>query len=328
MITLHSTARIQDTGKRLDSFLMDQSQIREAGLTRSALVEAIASDQVLIGAKPAKPGYRLKAGDEIKASLDIPAAQGLSPRAEIPLKVIAEDSELAILDKPAGLQVHPSATETDETVANWLVARYPGIAGVGENPLRPGIVHRLDKGTSGLLAIAKTQRAFEGLKRLFKDRKVSKTYLALVHGHLERTEGVIDRPIGRSATLAKQAVASESARVRGTVRPAVTEYRVVRSYREGYDLVELRPKTGRTHQIRVHLASLGHPVVGDPLYTPKNIKRSLKEAYPRHFLHAYRLRFELFGRSYDLSSPLPEDFQALLDSLFLLDSKGSRSDIK
>jgi 23S rRNA pseudouridine1911/1915/1917 synthase len=299
-----------DSGKRLDTFLA----VLHPRYTRGELSRAIESHQATVNHQPTKPGYRLKTGDIITLELPKKTPPTLSSNPDLPVKVIFENPHILVLDKPADIQTHPSATESHNTVANWLVAHFPAIASIGEDSFRPGIVHRLDKNTSGLLVVAKTQEAFKALKVLFAQRLITKTYLALVYGHLHPAKGVIDKPIARSQSLRKQAIADNQHPTRGTARKALTEYRVLQSL-DSYDLVEAKPKTGRMHQIRVHLASLGHPVVGDTLYTPRNIKRSVTQEFSRHFLHAHQLSFRLFGNSYEFSSALPADFQTLLNSL-------------
>jgi 23S rRNA pseudouridine1911/1915/1917 synthase len=326
--------KAHDSGKRLDAFLSAQEAPKNAGLARSGVIRAIESREALVNGKGEKPSYRLKTGDVVVFAIPELTQETPVPNPDLPLQVVFEDESILVVDKPAGTQVHParnathsvaggpSAVEKTGTVANWLVARYPAIAQIGEDPMRPGIVHRLDKNTSGLLVVAKTQEAFEALKRLFAHRKVTKTYLALVHGHIDPKEGVIDTPIARAATLRKQSVATENTRTRGTVRQALTEYSVLERYPD-FDFVEARPKTGRMHQIRVHLASIGHPVVGDFLYGTK-ITRAQDKALSRHFLHAHKLSFTLFDRDYSFESPLPPDLQALLRTLLPADSADSR----
>lgn len=307
MYTDNPIAKPHDSGKRLDAFLLEQSSFQEAGLTRSGTTQAIETQAVLVNDKPSKPSYRLKAGDKVSFNISPSEPLTLVPNPDLAINILFENADFLIIDKPAGIQVHPSSADTSGTVANWLIARYPDIASVGENSLRPGIMHRLDKNTSGLMVIAKTQETFTELKRLFAERKVSKTYIAFVHGHVSPEQGTIDTPLARSGSLAKQSVATSDKHVRGFIRSALTQYHVI-EHLGNLTLVEAKPKTGRTHQIRVHLASIGHPIVGDPLYTPRNIKRSLQQAFPRHLLHAHKLSFVLFGQDYSFESPLPADF--------------------
>lgn len=224
--------------------------------------------------------------------------------------IIFENKELLAVDKPSGLLVHGvrvnSARRKDEiraaepTLVDWLLARRPEIAGVGDDPAeRPGIVHRLDKATSGVIVVAKTQQAFLHLKSLFQEHRIRKTYFALVFGVPRDLRGTIDAPIGiRTGSLKRSIHASKMA------KPAVTEYAVVRQW-PAFSLLELHPKTGRTHQLRVHLASIGHPIVGDPLYG----KKTQPPFARRMMLHASSVEFQdATGQRLFLEAPLPTDF--------------------
>jgi len=219
------------------------------------------------------------------------------------LNVIFEDRDLIVVDKPAGLTVHPAPGHPDKTLVNAILALCPDLEGIG-NAVRPGIVHRLDKDTSGLIVVAKNEKAHTCLAGQFKERRVVKSYKALVHGRLEPPEAVVDAPIGRHPVHRKRMA------VVTTGRAAITRYRVV-LYLPGYSLVEVSPSTGRTHQIRVHLAALGHPLAGDSTYGKRHPRLD------RHFLHAHYLEFRLpsTGESMELSSVLPGDLQGFLDEL-------------
>lgn len=230
------------------------------------------------------------------------------------IKIIYEDEDVLAVNKPAGLMVHPDPKRKDkdeDTLVDWLAKDYPEIKKVGDEPkLRPGIVHRLDKETSGVLVIAKNQRAFEFLKRQFQERVVKKEYLALVRGVLNEPKGVIDLPIGKSKKDFRKRAAKVG--VTGKIREAVTEYEVVKRF-GGYTLVKVFPKTGRTHQIRVHFKAIGHPVVCDKLYGPK--KQNCL-GLQRHFLHASSLEIALpSGGRIKLEADLPDDLQKTLKSL-------------
>lgn len=232
------------------------------------------------------------------------------------MNIVYEDGDVAVLNKPAGIAVHPAPHAAGErTLSDDILARWPEIKGVGEDPSRPGIVHRLDKETSGIVVIAKTQVAYEFLKRQFQERKVKKTYLALVAGDMKERAGTISLPIGRSKKFGKFTTKIS----RGKIREAVTRWKVIRRYcdREGNSLtlLEVAPETGRTHQIRVHLAAIGRPVAGDTLYGGETAKR-YREALGRHFLHAASLECELPTRGRlkveaDLSTELAEFLAAL-----------------
>jgi len=230
------------------------------------------------------------------------------------LAVLYEDADLAVLDKPAGLAVHPGAGRATGTLAHHLLARYPEMAGVG-GPGRPGIVHRLDQGTSGVLVVARTPAAYARLARAFADRRVAKTYLAIVYGAPQPPAGLIDAPVGRHAQRRKEMA------VRTGGRPARTAYRTLASFGEaaGVALLELDLLTGRTHQIRVHLKHRGHPLVGDPVYgearwkaLPRPLQAPLRD-FPRPALHAWRLTFRhpVDDRALTFAAPVPADLQEL-----------------
>ena len=245
--------------------------------------------------------------------------------------IIYEDENIIVVNKPAGISVHPDTKPTrsvlvggDETLVDWLIKRYPEIKNVGEDPLRPGIVHRLDKDTSGILIIAKTQPAFEYLKKQFQERKVKKIYLTLVVGELKDKTGVIDLPIGRSKKSPLIRLASLKAR--GMLREAITEYKVLESFDIGcqksptsdvgngkFTLVEVYPKTGRAHQIRVHFKAIGHPLACDKLYA-KNPQCPF--GLLRHFLHANAIELTLPDNSRSrFEADLPDDLEKVLEGL-------------
>ncbi len=228
-----------------------------------------------------------------------PRSLELEPES-IPLNIVYEDDDLLVVDKPAGLAVHPAPGHSRHTLVNALLAHCVDLSGVG-GVLRPGIVHRLDKDTSGLLLVAKNDRTHASLSRQLKERTVQKRYLALVRGRLEQPEGVIEGAVGRDPRNRKRMAIVEGG------RPARTAYKV-REYLDGMTLVEVAPSTGRTHQIRVHFAAAGHPIVGDALYgKPSGL-------VGRQFLHAYRLAFEhpRNGRRMEFEAPLPEDLTEAL----------------
>ena len=286
-------------GQRIDRFvhasLPDLSRSRCAGLVRDGWVTV---DGALV-----KPASVVRPGQTVRVV--VPPAAPLELEAQaIPLSVVYEDDQLLVVDKPAGLTVHPGPGHPDRTLVNALLALVPDLPGVG-GVQRPGIVHRLDKDTSGLMVVAKTDVAHASLTRQLKERQVKKTYLALLVGSLPEDEGELDGAIGRHPTRRKR-----MAVVRGG-REALTRYRVVRRHRDA-TLVEAYPVTGRTHQVRVHFAATGHPLVGDAVYG----KRS--PILGRHFLHAQRLAFHLPPDESDwreFEAPLPPDLRAVLDTL-------------
>jgi 23S rRNA pseudouridine1911/1915/1917 synthase len=215
--------------------------------------------------------------------------------------------DFIVVEKPAGLIVHPGPHPTSSpTLVDWVVRHFPEVASVGDAPaVRPGIVHRLDRATSGVMLVARTQAGFDALKRLFQEREVSKEYRAIVHGVLHPASGIINRPIGIKPHTTKRSVFSKQMQ-----KEAVTRYEVVEQL-EKVAHVAAFPETGRTHQIRVHLASLGHPVLGDDLYAPKR----RDPAVARLMLHARKIAFTLGGVEYGYESPVPDAFEALLAPL-------------
>lgn len=231
------------------------------------------------------------------------------------IEKIYEDENLVAINKPAGLVVHPDGRSTGETLVDWILKEYPDIKNIGE-PLvlsngktifRPGIVHRLDKDTSGILVIAKTNETFAFLKKQFQSREIKKTYRAIVYGSMKKDEGVIEKPIGKSRSDFRKWSAEYGAR--GVLREAVTEYKVLALSTE-YTYIEAYPKTGRTHQIRVHLKAIGHPVLCDPLYAKG---KPCPPELGRLALHARAIEFvALNGARLKLEAPLPDDFLSML----------------
>jgi 23S rRNA pseudouridine1911/1915/1917 synthase len=231
------------------------------------------------------------------------------------IKILYEDEEVLCIDKPAGLIVHPDGKRDEVSVASWVLRNFPQMKEVGEpliinDPnskipiIRPGIVHRIDKDTSGVLILAKNQISFEFLKKQFQDREIEKTYHAFVYGNFEERDGIIDRPIARSRSDFRQWSAQRGAR--GEARDAITHYKVLVSKKE-VSFLELSPKTGRTHQIRVHLKAINHPVVCDKLYASKGLPLL---GFKRLALHAHKLIFKsVSGKSIEVTSPYPADFE-------------------
>ncbi len=297
---------------RLDRYLAGL----DLGLSRSRVHRLIEEGRVTVDGLPARPSLPLRGGERLR--VEVPPAE--PPRAEpedLPLDLVYEDPWLAVVAKPRGLVVHPAPGPPPGPLVNALLHRCRALSGVG-GVLRPGIVHRLDKDTSGLLVVAKDDPTHRALQAQFQGRSVEKTYLAVALGRLAG-EGVIDAPVGRHPTDRKKMAAGAP---RG--REAVTRWRALQPLR-GATLLEVRIETGRTHQIRVHLASIGHPVVGDPLYggtrrargeadTPAR-RRLMREA--RQALHAWRLRFRhpATGAALHLHAPVPADLRALIEDL-------------
>jgi 23S rRNA pseudouridine1911/1915/1917 synthase len=237
------------------------------------------------------------------------------------IEILYEDADILAINKPAGLVVHSDGRTQEPTVAEWFVGKYPGAKDVGEKQggiERPGIVHRIDRETSGVLLLAKTQEGFEVLKKQFQNREIDKTYHAFVYGDVKEDRGTITLPIGRStgdfrkfSTTSPNPLLSKE-RVRGEVREAVTYFSVLkRSPEQGLTLIEAKPKTGRTHQIRVHFQSLGNPVVGDSLYAPGKEKIL---GFERLALHARQITFkDVQGGQHSVLANYPEDFKRALD---------------
>lgn len=279
------------------------------GLSRSAVIQLVASGSVrLAGRTVTAPATRVEAGSELEVALPPPASTELSPAPDVEVEVVYADDDVLVVDKPAGMVVHPGAGNQQGTLVQALVARYPEVAQIGQ-PGRPGVVHRLDKGTSGLLVVARSESAYEALVALLASRQVERRYLALVWGCPRPARGVVDAPVGRSRSDPTRMAVSR----RG--REARTGYEVRQCFSEPVEvaLVGCRLETGRTHQIRVHLGAIGHPVVGDRSYGGD--RRELILARP--FLHAERLAFEhpITGERLSFDSALPTELSAVMADL-------------
>lgn len=298
----------EQTDQRLDKFLTEKLPI-----TRSQIQKLIKASKILLNGELTSVHHFLKAGDEVKVIDNdikhITRVKKLEPNSKVKFKVIFEDDNILVIEKPAGLLIHPTEEMEPNTLAAGLLSKYPKIAKVGENELRPGIVHRLDKSVSGLILVCKTQKAFDFFKKKFQARKIKKVYTALVHGKMERNEGTIDLPIARSATKGKMAVKSQE---QGG-KEAVTKYWVTKQY-NNLSLLDVEILTGRTHQIRAHFNALQHPIVGDKLYTQKWVREKLD--IDRPFLHASYLSFKnTDGKKLEFKSKLPRKLQNILDEL-------------
>jgi 23S rRNA pseudouridine1911/1915/1917 synthase len=301
----------QEVGLRLDAYLASQVE----GWSRARLQRLIESEDVLVNGKPAKPSYKLRENDEIEVELTAPESTSFVPE-PIPIEIVYEDETLVVVNKPAGLVVHPAAGIHSGTLANALAYHFQQLPDSGAG-VRPGIVHRLDRDTSGLLVVAKTEAALEHLSDQFRDRTVFKSYVALVHGRVNTDNGRIDQPLARDASNR-----TRMAVVRGG-RSALSLYRVRQRFNR-FTVLDVELKTGRTHQIRVHLAWLKHPVVGDETYgggrdnTIQDAKlRAHVRNLGRHFLHAEKLAFT-HPRTHErveFSSPLPAQLAQLLTEI-------------
>ncbi len=289
---------------------LDQVAAAASGATRGRVAAAIREGLILVSGQPKKPGYRVKFGEIISGRVEstvepAPCAQPL------PLDILFEDDHIIVVNKSAGMVVHPAPGNPSKTLVNALLYHCPHLEHPGEKvPERAGIVHRLDKDTSGVLVAAKSRRAFEFLQKEFKQRRVQKQYLALAIGSLKESSGRITLPIGRHPVKRKiMTVNTERA------RPAETLWRVL-ARMDGYTLVEVDLKTGRTHQIRVHFRALGYPLAGDTVY---GFRRKKSIAVPRQMLHAETLGFRhpWSGQRVDFTAPLPMDMAGVLEGLNL-----------
>lgn len=309
------TVAEMDAAKRLDAYLSEQIN----GWSRSRLQRLIDDGDVLVNEKAIKPSYKIRHGDRIEVELtEVPAAK-FEPE-NIPLDVVYEDEQLAVINKPAGMVVHPGSGVQSGTLANAIAYHFnfehSAIIESGTE-LRVGIVHRLDKDTSGLIAVAKNDRVHEALSDQFRSREVYKSYVALVHGSPRENSGTIDAPIGRSKHNRLRM------KVAGHGRAALSLWKVRRRY-EKFTLLDVEIKTGRTHQIRVHLASINYPVVGDEIYNEGrdntigdvSIRNAVK-SMNRFFLHAEKLAFTHPSTNERLkfTQPLPSELAGLLDTI-------------
>ena len=303
-----------DTAReRLDVFLC-----KEIGLSRSQTDKLIKGGMVRLNNGKAKPGHRVRQDDRI--IVKVPPAKEMAAKPEdIPLTIIYEDKDIIVINKPPGIVVHPAAGNAEGTLVNALLHHCRDLSGIGGS-IRPGVVHRLDKDTSGLIVFAKTNEAHLDISRQIKDREVKKTYLALVHGRMKKDSGIIDAPLGRNPVNRKKMAVIRSSNLKK--REALTCYRVVKKFSakggsasggKGYTLVELDLKTGRTHQIRVHLSHIGYPVIGDKTYSRK--KDDIGAS--RQMLHASQLCFNhpVTGRYMEFKAEIPGDMGKVLEDL-------------
>ncbi|MBX6360688.1 MAG: RluA family pseudouridine synthase [Acidobacterium ailaaui] len=311
-------------GQRLDAWLTTQL----SGISRSRVQILLSQNQVLLDGKTPRPSYKLRGGERVEVLGD-PAPPPLRAFAEeIPLEIVYEDADLSVINKPAGMMVHAGSGATEDvrnrgTLVNALLHHYRQLSSAG-GELRPGIVHRLDKQTSGLIVIARNDATHLKLAEMFSRRQVRKTYIALVHGHLKQDTGTIHAAISRDLVRRTRMTTRRST----GGRVAISHYEVLRRIESGlgkFTLVRVRIETGRTHQIRVHLASLGHPIVGDTLYgapariaAPPGRRKEQPGPAPvvldRNFLHAAELSFAhpRTGKVLELSAPLPEELEKFL----------------
>jgi 23S rRNA pseudouridine1911/1915/1917 synthase len=309
-------------GQRIDSYL---GKHRDLNLTRTRAQKLIEAGLVLLNGEVVSRKHPVNSGDSIAISLVPPPATELKGE-DIPLDIIFEDEYLAVINKPPGMVTHPGAGNYSGTLVNALIYHFKNLP-TGSGPDRPGIVHRLDKDTSGLILIAKDENIYQKLQKAIQGREVKRTYLAVVCGHVSQDEGQIELPVGRSLKNRKRMAVTGVAG-----RQAITSYRLVKRYRS-YDLLEINLLTGRTHQIRIHFSHLGHPVLGDPeyggrekwhrgMFAPERpLGKRLLEIIKRQALHAVKLEFmhPVTGKTMQLKAEVPGDMSAALE---MLESEG------
>ena len=289
-------------GERLDAFLARSME----GFSRSAAQKLIEEGHVLLRGKPAKKNDRLNPRDSVSVEIPEPKTVDILPR-DIPLDIVYEDEDVVVINKPKGLVVHPAAGHSDDTLVNGLLYAMEGQLSGINGELRPGIVHRIDKDTSGLLAVAKNDLAHAVLASQLKDHTMARTYEAVVCGSFREDSGTVDAPIGRHPSDRKKMCVTQR-----NSKEAVTHWEVVKRYR-GYTHIRCRLETGRTHQIRVHMAYIGHPILGDTVYGHKKPELGMDS----QCLHAGALCFRhpRDGRPVMVFAPLPEYFQTVLEKL-------------
>lgn len=297
-----------EAGERLDAWLVQRLPSR----SRNAFQKLIKEGAVLVNGKPAKPHYAVKDGDAVEVPGIKAVKEAKAAAVEIPkVKVVDEDDDVLVIEKPSGLLVHPAPSQKTATLVDFLLKHAPKIKGVGDAKERPGIVHRLDREASGLMAVAKTKKMYAHLKNQFQSHEIKKEYVALVYGKVSKDFGTIGTPIGRKKGKARM---SARAKAMEGDKEATSHYDVVERFPHA-TLVRVRTETGRMHQVRVHMKSIGHPLVGDALYgTPRQETTSLRHV--RLFLHAAALGFKgLDGEWRDYRSELPKELQSVLETL-------------
>ncbi len=297
---------LQQSGTRLDRLLAQNF----TQIPRETFKKEILKGNILVNGKKVKPNYVTEEYDEIKVDILIKelAATAL-PDSSVDINIVYEHPDFLIVEKPAGISVHPSEKEPLGTLANGLLEKFPEIKDVGDSPMRPGIVHRLDKYTSGLLLVPKNQSAFLFFKNIFKNREITKKYIAVCWGNFANKEGSVDLMVGRSKSNSLRQSTSKYADKLGNAKEAKTLYKVLQESRDKKkSLILATPKTGRKHQIRVHLHSIGNPIVGDKMYQLA-VNKEGNKPFERFLLHASNLEFTYSdGKKYTFTSPVPVEF--------------------
>ena len=291
----------KSTGKRLDSYLSECSD----RLSRTMIKKIIDTDGVCVNGKIEKASYKVQLNDKVKIEIPEPKETTIKSQ-DIKLEIIYEDNDIIVVNKPKGLVVHPANGNPDGTLVNAIMAICKeNLSGIG-GEIRPGIVHRLDKDTSGLIIVAKNDEAHINMSNQIKDRQVKKTYIALVRGIVPENEATINMPIGRSTKDRKKMAVSK------TGKQAITHFKVLERFSK-YTLLEVKIETGRTHQIRVHMAEIGYPLIGDAVYSNGKNEFSVEG----QMLHAYKLEFKhpITNKEMELEAPLPEYFNKVLKEL-------------
>lgn len=300
-ITVHKNDKID----RIDKFLAEKLD-----LSRSFLQKQIKDVLITVNSEKTTAHYKPEIGDIIEIEKTEKQKPDISPNKDVKFDVIDETKNYIIINKPSGLVVHPAEGIHEPTLVNGLLAKYAEIEDIGEDKLRPGIVHRLDRNVSGLMVIARTRKMFEHLKEQFQARQITKEYTALVHGAIEDEDGAVNTPIGRSQTKSGKMAAHAEKQEKD--KDAKTEFEVIERIKN-FTLIKVKILTGRSHQIRVHLNSIQYPVVGDTLYTNKRVKQ---QNLNRLFLHASKLGFnDLAGDRKQYESGLPEQLNKFYESL-------------
>ena len=286
----------EETGERIDSFLSEKTDF-----TRTRIQQLIKDRNITVNGKPTKSSYKIEENDEI--AIEVPEVETTEIKPEnIKIDIVYEDSDIAVINKQAGLVVHPAHGHYSGTLVNAILYHIKDLSGIN-GEIRPGIVHRLDKDTSGLIVIAKNDKVHAALTEMFQEKKIRKTYLAILKGKLNKSEGKIVTQIGRDKNDRKKMTVIDDA-AKG--KNAITNYRVI-SQNKLFTLVKVNIETGRTHQIRVHMRHLGYPILGDSVYGRKDNEK-------RQMLHAYKLEFihPVTGRQMEFTGEIPEDFQKAL----------------